>query len=54
MNSVKKLINPLDRKYCFQLFGYDFIMDSGCKLYLIEVNNNPCLEETNSFLKCLI
>lgn len=54
MNSVKKIINPLDRKYCFQLFGYDFIMDSDLRLYLIEVNNNPCLEETNDFLKELI
>jgi hypothetical protein len=29
-------------------------MGSDLKLYLIAVNNNPCLEETNEFLKELI
>lgn len=29
---------------CFELFGYDFMMDQDLKLYLIEVNTNPCLE----------
>jgi hypothetical protein len=29
-------------------------MDSNLNVYLIEVNNNPCLEESNSYLKKLI
>ena len=29
---------------CFELFGYDFMMDDDMKLVLIEVNTNPCLE----------
>ena len=28
----------------FQLFGYDFMIDENFRLYLIEVNTNPCLE----------
>lgn len=27
-----------------KLFGYDFMLDENFKLYLIEVNTNPCLE----------
>ena len=27
-----------------QLFGYDFMIDENFRLYLIEVNTNPCLE----------
>lgn len=30
--------------FIFQLFGYDFMLDENFKLYLIEVNTNPCLE----------
>jgi len=29
---------------CWQLFGYDFMIDEDFRLYLIEVNTNPCLE----------
>ena len=28
----------------FELLGYDFMIDSDLKLYLIEVNTNPCLD----------
>ena len=42
------------QKYSFELFGYDFIMDDMLNTYLIEVNTNPCLEESNSLLKSLL
>ena len=29
---------------CFELFGYDFMIDESFRVYLIEVNTNPCLE----------
>lgn len=35
---------------CFELFGYDFIIDGDMGLWLIEVNTNPCLEESSSLL----
>lgn len=28
----------------FEMFGYDFMIDEDCKVYLIEVNTNPCLD----------
>jgi D-alanine-D-alanine ligase-like ATP-grasp enzyme len=37
-----------------EIFGYDFIIDSALKPWLIEVNTNPCLEESSSLLKILI
>ena len=54
MQSVRKKLNSNDRQFCFELFGYDFIVDSKFKLWLIEVNTNPCLEESSSILKMLL
>jgi len=36
------------------LFGYDFILDEQLNTILIEVNTNPCLEESNKLLKNLL
>ena len=34
-------------KSSFELFGYDFIIDNDMDPWLIEVNTNPCLEESS-------
>ncbi len=54
LNSVKRKINFEERKYCFEIFGYDFILDSTNKVWLIEVNTNPCIEESSPLLRMLI
>ncbi len=54
MKSVREKLNQKERKYCFEVFGYDFIIDYKYNVYLIEVNTNPCLEESNELLKKLI
>ena len=52
MNSTR--LNKRNRKYGMQLLGYDFMIDENLKLWLIEVNANPCLEESSNLLKMLI
>lgn len=42
------------RKECFELFGYDFMIDETFKTWLIEVNTNPAIEECSAVLKALI
>eukprot|EP00826_Nyctotherus_ovalis_P065254 TRINITY_DN9586_c0_g3_i1.p1 TRINITY_DN9586_c0_g3~~TRINITY_DN9586_c0_g3_i1.p1 ORF type:complete len:143 (-),score=30.20 TRINITY_DN9586_c0_g3_i1:110-538(-) len=54
MESVKRKLNADYRKYCFELFGYDFIIDENFKTWLIEVNTNPCLEESSRLLQILL
>jgi hypothetical protein len=53
-NAVRKTIDPNRRKSCFELFGYDFILDSEFNMWLIEVNTNPCIEESSGLLKVLL
>jgi hypothetical protein len=48
---VRKKINQYDRKSCFEIFGYDFIFDSDYNPWLIEINTNPSMEESNKLLK---
>ena len=52
--SVRQKINKNNRKFCMEIFGYDFMVDSAMRPWLIEVNTNPCLEESNQLLRDLI
>jgi hypothetical protein len=52
--SCKKYLNRNNRKYCFQLFGYDFILDQNFKTWLIEINTNPGIDETTPHLAMII
>jgi hypothetical protein len=52
--AVRKTIDPHRRKYSFEMFGYDFILDEDFNTWLIEVNTNPCLEESSAHLKILL
>jgi hypothetical protein len=54
IQSIKKKINPDERKTCFQLFGFDYLIDVDFNVFLIEINQNPCLEETSQYLEQLI
>mmetsp|Transcript_86543 Transcript_86543/g.197507 ORF Transcript_86543/g.197507 Transcript_86543/m.197507 type:complete len:418 (+) Transcript_86543:326-1579(+) len=54
IRSVVPKLNPKARKHCFEIFGLDFMIDEFGKVWLIEVNTNPCLELSCSFLSMLI
>jgi len=44
---VRTKFNPKNRKNCFELFGYDFLIDEDFRVWLIEVNTNPYLGVPN-------
>jgi len=52
--SVKHSINSNNVTPCFELFGYDFMIDEDFRTWLIEVNTNPCLELSSPYLARLI
>mmetsp|Transcript_6421 Transcript_6421/g.5518 ORF Transcript_6421/g.5518 Transcript_6421/m.5518 type:complete len:137 (-) Transcript_6421:29-439(-) len=38
----------------FEIFGFDFIVDEKLKIWLLEVNTNPCFEESSQLLSELL
>lgn len=54
LTAVKSMLNKNNRKSCFEIFGYDFMIDTMLKPWLIEVNTNPCLEESSKLLQTLL
>ena len=54
MESVKYKLNSNNRQFCFEIFGYDFLLDRLFSIWLIECNTNPCLEESSPLLEKLV
>ena len=54
IRAVHAIIDPCKRIHTFEIFGYDFMIDSNFKVYLIEVNTNPCLEVSSPLLGRII
>jgi hypothetical protein len=50
-HSTRKTLNPHHRKNCFELFGFDFLIDEDFRVWLIEVNTNPYLGVPNEYIK---
>ena len=53
-NASKNKINILSRKNCFEIFGYDFILDINFEPFLLEINTNPGLEESSPLIEMLV
>ena len=54
MQSVKKIINKYNRKKCFEIFGFDFMLDIDLNPFLIEINTNPGLEISSPLISKLV
>ena len=52
--SVRYKMNPNKRKHCFELFGFDFLLDEDFRLWLIEINTNPFLGTPNKDMVKLV
>lgn len=51
---TKKKMNASNRSNCFELFGFDFLLDEDFRVWLIEVNYNPFLGTPNEYMKVLV
>ena len=47
-------INKNKRSFQFEIFGYDFMMDSDFNLFLIEINFNPGLEISSPWIQIVV
>jgi hypothetical protein len=47
-------LNPNRRKHCFELLGYDFLIDEDFRVWLIEVNTNPYFGVPNVYIADLL
>lgn len=54
MRAVWGKMDPDKRVNTFEIFGLDFMIDDNFKVFLIEVNTNPCLELSAPLLARLI
>lgn len=52
--AVSRHVDPHRRKHTFEVLGYDFMIDDKFKVWLIEVNTNPCLALSSTYLARLI
>ena len=51
---MKNKININNLNYCFEILGYDFMMDEDKNVFLIEINTNPGLEISSDVIAELV
>lgn len=54
LRAASAAIDPHKLTHNFELFGLDFMIDAELKVWLIEVNSNPCLELSCPLLTAII
>ncbi len=50
----KREFNQANRHNCFELLGFDFIIDEDFRVWLLEVNTNPYLGVPNKYIEGLL
>ena len=54
MRCGKNKINKNNRNFQFEIFGYDFMLDSDFNVFLIEINTNPGLEISSPWIQIVV
>jgi len=52
--AAKPKFNMMNRKNCFEIFGYDFMIDEKFNPFLIEINTNPGFEISSPLIDMLL
>ena len=52
--AAKAKINMMNRKNCFEIYGYDFMIDEKFNPFLIEINTNPGFEFSSPLINMLL
>jgi hypothetical protein len=52
--SVSGELNSNARKQCYELFGFDFLIDEDLRVWLLEINSNPYLGMPNQEMTVLV
>ena len=52
--AAKGKMNFMNIKNCFEIFGYDFILDENYRPFLLEINTNPGLEISSPLINQLL
>ena len=51
--AARQNLNKKQRKNCFELLGYDFMIDEDFRIWLIEINMNPSLHPVSEHHKTM-
>jgi tubulin polyglutamylase TTLL1/tubulin monoglycylase TTLL3/8 len=54
VRSVAAKLNPRGLDYCFEVYGFDFMIDASYRMWMIECNANPCLDLCSAYLSHVI
>merc|ERR1712110_1237919 len=46
--------NPRNIQHCFEVYGFDFMVDANYRVWMIECNANPCLDLCSAYLSHVI